>query len=325
MPESLTGWKVRVWGMGHGTRVGEGTSEVVTAKDLMVRLQAPRFFVEKDEVVLSANVHNYLDSEKLVQVVLEMDGGTLAPMNDDLTQSIKVSAGGEKRIDWRVRVTGEGEATVRMKALTDEESDAVEMSFPCFVHGMLKTDSFSGVVRAAKNNTDSQSITIRVPEERRPDQTRLEVRYSPTLAGAMVDALPYLVEYPYGCTEQTLNRFIPTVITQRILQRMNLNLADIRDKRTNLNAQEIGHDVERANRWETFDVNPVFDEDEVVRMVKHGTERLTSMQMADGGWGWFSGRGEQSSPHTTAVACARSSGRSEERHCVGCRSSQARH
>ena len=51
----------------------------------------------------------------------------------------------------------------------------------------------------------------------------------------------------------------------------------------------------------TFDVNPVFDEDEVVRMVKHGTERLTSMQMADGGWGWFSGRGEQSSPHTTAV------------------------
>ena len=301
MPESLTGWKVRVWGMGHGTRVGEGTSEVVTAKDLMVRLQAPRFFVEKDEVVLSANVHNYLDSEKLVQVVLEMDGGTLAPMNDDLTQSVKVSAGGEKRIDWRVRVTGEGEATVRMKALTDEESDAVEMSFPCFVHGMLKTDSFSGVVRAAKENTDSQSITIRVPEERRPDQTRLEVRYSPTLAGAMVDALPYLVEYPYGCTEQTLNRFIPTVITQRILQRMNLNLADIRDKRTNLNSQEIGDDVERAKRWETFDANPVFDEDEVVRMVKHGTERLTSMQMADGGWGWFSGRGEQSSPHTTAV------------------------
>ena len=67
---------------------------------------------------------------------------------------------------------------------------------------------------------------------------------------------------------------------------MNLNLADIRDKRTNLNAQEIGDDVERSKRWKTFDPNPVFDEDEVVRMVKQGTERLTSMQMADGGWGW---------------------------------------
>ncbi|NQV23622.1 MAG: alpha-2-macroglobulin [Rhodopirellula sp.] len=301
MPESLTGWKVRVWGMGHGTRVGEGTAEVVTAKDLLVRLQAPRFFVEKDEVVLSANVHNYLDTDKQVQVVLELEGGTLAPMNDDLTQSVLVSANGEKRVDWRIRVTGEGEATVRMKALTDEESDAMQLSFPCFVHGMLKTDSYSGVVRAIKAVADSQQITINVPEERRPEQTRLEVRYSPTLAGAMVDALPYLVEYPYGCTEQTLNRFIPTVVTQRILQRMNLNLADIRDKRTNLNAQEIGDDVERAKRWKTFEPNPVFDEDEVERMVKQGVERLTSMQLSDGGWGWFSGWGERSWPHTTAV------------------------
>ena len=41
----------------------------------------------------------------------------------------------------------------------------------------------------------------------------LEVRYSPTLAGAMVDALPYLAEYPYNNTESTLNRFLPSVIT----------------------------------------------------------------------------------------------------------------
>jgi hypothetical protein len=60
MPENLTGWKVKVWAMGHGTKVGEGDAEVVTRKDLIVRLQAPRFFMETDEVVLSANVHNYL-------------------------------------------------------------------------------------------------------------------------------------------------------------------------------------------------------------------------------------------------------------------------
>ena len=61
MPENLTGWKIRVWGMGHGTKVGQGEAEVVTRKNLIVRLQAPRFFVQKDEVVLSANVHNYLE------------------------------------------------------------------------------------------------------------------------------------------------------------------------------------------------------------------------------------------------------------------------
>ncbi len=46
MPQNLTTWKIRVWGMGHGTRVGEATAEVVTRKNVIVRMQAPRFFVE---------------------------------------------------------------------------------------------------------------------------------------------------------------------------------------------------------------------------------------------------------------------------------------
>jgi uncharacterized protein YfaS (alpha-2-macroglobulin family) len=68
-----------------------------------------------------------------------------------------------------------------------------------------------------------------------------------------------------------------------------------------LNAQEIGDDVERAKGWKRFDRNPVFDEAEVAAMVKSGLERLTEMQVSDGGWGWFSGWGEHSWPHTTAV------------------------
>ena len=50
MPDNLTTWKVKVWAMGHGTVVGQSETEVITSKDLLVRLQAPRFFVEKDEV-----------------------------------------------------------------------------------------------------------------------------------------------------------------------------------------------------------------------------------------------------------------------------------
>ena len=67
----------------------------------------------------------------------------------------------------------------------------------------------------------------------------------------MVDALPYLVDYPYGCTEQTLNRFLPTVITQKILLDMKLDLKEIQKKRTNLNAQEIGEDSGAGEAVET--------------------------------------------------------------------------
>jgi uncharacterized protein YfaS (alpha-2-macroglobulin family) len=320
MPENLTTWKTKVWVMGEGTRVGEGSAEVVTAKDLIVRLQAPRFFVQSDEVVLSANVHNYLKTAKDVKVTLELNADLFEALEEPaerskrnpggntlaMTRVVHVAATGEQRVDWRVKVTQPGRATVRMLAQTDEESDATEMSFPVCVHGMLKTDSFAGAIRPGVN---SAAITFAIPDKRLPEQTRVEVRYSPSVASAMVDALPYLVDFPYGCTEQTLNRFVPTVVTQRVLIGMGLDLKDVRDKRTNLNAQEVGDDAKRAADWKrnnppnpgAAERNPVFDEAVVAEMVRAGVTKLADQQLGDGGWGWFSGFGEQSWPHTTAT------------------------
>ena len=268
MPENLTTWRIKVWGMGQGTRVGQGQTDVVTRKDLIIRMEAPRFFVQTDEVVLSAVVHNYLKTKKSVNVALDFGSnptawpdsdssrlaaarraarGPLAMLDEaKSTQTVEIAPNGEARVDWRVKVLDEGEAVIRMKAITDEESDAMEQKFPCYIHGMSKMDSYCGVIRP---DGQSGKVTIDVPEQRRPKDSRLEVRFSPTLAGAMVDALPYMVDYPYGCTEQTLNRFLPTVITQKILLDMNLDLKDIEKKQTNLNAQEIGDDQQRAKQW----------------------------------------------------------------------------
>ncbi len=281
--------------MSHGTRVGEAATEVVTTKDLLLRMQAPRFFVEKDVVTLSANVHNYFPEPCEVRVILELDGDALT-LQDAAQKVITVAPDGQTRVDWTVRAAREGEAVIRMKAIGPDASDAMQQSYPVYVHGIAKMESFSGVVRP---EADSATLTFTVPQERRPAQTRLEVRYSPTLAGAMVDALPYLVQYPYGCTEQTLNRFLPTVIVQQILRESGIDLEQVRTKRTNLNAQEIGDDQERARQWQPGDVDPVFDEAQVAEMAQQGVDRLSSMQNADGGWGWFSGYGERSYPHTT--------------------------
>lgn len=297
LPESLTTWKVKSWAMGTDTRVGQSDAQIVTTKNLLVRIQSPRFFVEKDEVVLSANVHNKLRTRKSVQVALELDGSALRPM-EELARTVEIDAGSERRVDWRVKVAHEGSAIIRMKALTDEESDAAQMTFPAYVHGMLRTEAFAGAVRPEQS---SARVVVRVPAERDPARSRLELRYSPTLAGALVDALPYLADYPYGCTEQTLNRFLPTVIAQKVLIHLGVDLKAVQAHHTNLNAQELGDARDRAKRWKGYDRNPVFDADQVARMARSGLARLAEMQLADGGWGWFSGYGEQSWSHTTAL------------------------
>ena len=297
MPENLSTWKIRVWAMGNGTRVGEGSTEVITTKDLIVRLEAPRFFVQSDEVVLSAIAHNYLKEKKTVDIELKLDGGCLKA-KDRLKKSVKIDAGGESRVDWRVSVVKDGEAVVQMRALTDEESDAVEQKFPVIVHGADKQVAFSGALRPDQNEA---KITLEIPKQRRPETTRLEVRWSPTLALAMIDAVPYLANYPYGCTEQTLNRFLPAAQTRQVLRELGVSLADVKAGRTNLNAQEIGKPEERKAQWKRYDRDPVFDEELLDSMIRKGLKDLTAMQCSDGGWGWFSGWGEHSWPHTTAV------------------------
>ncbi len=337
VPDNLTTWKIKAWTMGDGTRVGSGTSDIISSKDLIIRPQTPRFFTERDQIVLSAVVHNYLASEKSVKVVIENEGGHLKLL-DEATQSVTIAANGEARINWTVDVVASGLTTIRMKALTDEESDAVEVKVPVQVHGMLKTESFTGVIRP---NGDSAVVQIDVPEQRIEEQSRLEIRYSPSLAGAMIDTLPYLLEYPYGCTEQTLNRFLPAVLTQRTLQKMGVNLADVKKHRTNLDAQQtyrgkypahwgekpqiqtkdirelpagFGQGSSTLAKWiqehidedtklmkgRSKDFNPVFDDVEMNRIIADGVKALTEMQLTDGGWGWFSGYGEHSSAHLTA-------------------------
>lgn len=300
MPENLTSWNIKSWGVGSDVRVGSSSITALTRKNLLVRLQMPRFLVERDEVVLSSLVNNDLNEAKDVKVKLEIDGETQLQLVDPARaeQTVRVEAHGQVRVDWLCKAVAEGEAVVRTSAVTDVESDAMQLKLPILVNGILKTESFAGTVRG--ENAISR-LKFNVPAERRAEQSKLTVRVSPSLAAAMIDALPYMVEYPYGCTEQTLNRFLPTVITQRTLQQMQLDLAAIAQKRNNLNAQELGNPADRAAQWKRFDRNPVFSEEEVNAIVQANVNKLTDMQNADGGWGWFSGYGEQSWPHTTAV------------------------
>ena len=165
---------------------------------------------------------------------------------------------------------------------------------------MLKIESFAGVIRPDK---DIGQVAFNVPAERRVNESRLEVRYSPTLAGAMVDALPYLVDYPYGCTEQTLNRFLPTVITQKILHRHEARPEGHREE-----ADQPQRPGDRRRQGARQGLEALRPQPGLRRGRGQAAWPQAGVQApgracscSDGGWGWFSGFGEHSWPHTTAV------------------------
>jgi hypothetical protein len=303
-PDNLTTWRVKAIGLSADTRAGEGTASMVTTQKLLVRLQAPRFFRERDRLVISANVHNRLAEEKKVTVELDVTDALLA-VEGSKTRQVTVPKDGERRVDFWVTVRGEGEARVKVSALSDEESDAKEMIFPVLVHGFMKTDSAVGSISAKAPDGAEASVTLKVPAERRLDRGELVVRWSPTLAGAMIDALPFLLDYPYGCTEQTMSRFMPAVLTRKTLQLAGgYRLEDLEAVRASMNPQHLGTGAgeeykKRLEReYRRFDRSPVYNSKLMDDMIASGLARIAKMQRPDGGWGWWGG--DRSSIYTTA-------------------------
>jgi hypothetical protein len=295
-PENLATWKVRAMGMTENAEAGDGSTAVITTKGLLVRLQAPRFFVERDRVVLSANVHSRLATDKKARVTLTVPED-LMELLSPATVEVALPAGKEARVDWEVAVRREGFAAVKMEALTDEESDAMQMGFPVLVHGLEKTVSKTGMLRPG--GPDVAEVTLEVPAERRPEASRLEVRFSPSLAGALIDAVPYLLDYPYGCTEQTLSRFVPAVLVQKSLLGMGLSLDDLARERANLDSQQLGGTRLTRPTAQPLGDRPVFSQKELARIVRAGLDRLAAFQNQDGGWGWWAQ--DTTSVHLTAL------------------------
>jgi len=297
MPENLTTWKINAWGMTRETMVGQADTSAITTKNLLVRMQAPRFFMELDEVVISANVHNYLEKEKTARVSLHVPDDLLKMIgNLPATTDVKVPAGGEVRVDWRVKVLKEGTASLTVKALTDEESDAMKMTFPVLVHGMMKQVARTGSMRPDEKQK-TVTIEMQVPEKRRPELSQLEVQYSPSLVGAMLDALPYCLYYPYRSSDQTVSRFLPAVLTLRTIRNMGVEMEDLKNIRGRLAEVRRIEKGERIRIYSHID-NPVFNTDEVYEIIQKALARLAGMQHGDGGWGWWAqGR---SSPYFTS-------------------------
>ncbi|MBL6764909.1 MAG: alpha-2-macroglobulin [Verrucomicrobiae bacterium] len=270
-PDSLTGWKASVRAVSKGNQFGIATAGTKTKQPLMVRLQAPRFFVAGDDAMISAVINN--NTEFAQQVAVNVDFSGLPILVDAANQSVNVAAGSEKRVDWKLRLRAPGELRIRVTGKTRTHGDAMEKTYTVHEHGIEKLVAKSGKVRG-----ESVRVLMDIPAERDVDSTTLTVQVSPSLAVTMLDALPYLISYPYGCTEQTMSRFLPTVITLKTLKDSGLEIEDV--------AGRLFGGIERANVAKTQPGGRK-DMDQATAMVAAGMDRLQDFQRGDGGWGWW--------------------------------------
>ncbi|MDD5067480.1 MAG: alpha-2-macroglobulin family protein [bacterium] len=249
MPDTLTTWRATVRVLTKDTRVGSLKKETITFKNLLCRLEIPRFITQDDRLTISGIVHNYLKSDKEVRSELNVSG---VEMTTKVNQSRTITSGGDYRFDWKVQATRAGTAEFLLKSLTDEESDAMKLKIPVLAHGLRRNSIQSAIIKGEK---ESIVKTIDLPESAIMETTDMDLLASASIASAMLDSLEYLIGYPYGCVEQTMSRFLPDVIVAQSIQKLGLEKPQILKQ--------------------------------LPDMVEKGLKRLYELQHGDGGWGWW--------------------------------------
>jgi uncharacterized protein YfaS (alpha-2-macroglobulin family) len=168
------------------------------------------------------------------------------------TQKINIPAKGESFVDWRVKARATGNVTLTAKALTNEESDALEMTLPVLPFGVKQRAATAGVIFSG----DGQNQwAYGYPAASDAGTRGLTVTIAPSVAGTVFDALDYLTSYPWGCTEQTMSSFLPDLVVSEAVDKLGVK-------------------------------SPI-DKATLNDMIHAGMERLSSYQHDDGGWGWW--------------------------------------
>ncbi len=253
-PDNLTEWRLTARAITLGDQVGENTYSVTTTLPVIARLATPRFFIRGDEASVRVIGQNNLDSDQEGQLELAAEGFDIK--NPD-PQAISLAANARETADFEATASETGTAYLTATALTPEASDAMKIPVPVLPHGIRDEIGWA--------DSGSSLWSFNLPEKVDLNSTQGALYLTPSMAAAVSPALAYLAGYPYGCTEQTMSRFLPSVLAAQAGDLAML-------------PEDIAENLDD--------------------IVAKGLKRLYSFQHGDGGWGFW--QYDDSNPFITA-------------------------
>jgi len=242
-PDNLTQWRMTARAIVLSDKVGQNTQTVTTTLPVIARLAAPRFLVKGDQASLKVIGQNNMSQNQSGETRFEPTGLTL--LSADKTTA-RFPAGGRTSTSYQVRAEQAGTATLQASALTPAASDALQTRLPVLPKGLKEELGWAG--------QSGDAWRFNLPANTDLANAGGKLYLTPSLAAAVTPALSYLAGYPYGCSEQTMSRFLPSVLAKRASGFAQL-------------PQEISANLDD--------------------FVAQGLKRLYEFQHEDGGWGFW--------------------------------------
>lgn len=313
MNEALTKWKFLLFAHTKDLKIGSSTKMVQTQKELMVLPNPPRFLRETDEIIYTAKVSNLSEEDLSGVAQLNLfDASSRQPVDksfdlEGVDRAFDVKAGQSALVSWRLKVPANGMAAVvhRVTAKAGNFADGEESVIPVLSNRMLVTEAITLPLRSEEARTFTFESLKRSGDSKTLTHHALSLEFTSNPAWYAVQSLPYLMEYPYECTEQIFNRFYANTLAAGIVEQQpaiegmfeewssaevfesalakNEDLKQLLLEETPWVLDAQSEEQQRKNIALLFDLGRMKKEQDKV------VQQLVDRQSANGGFSWFPG------------------------------------
>ncbi|HLT32262.1 MAG TPA: alpha-2-macroglobulin family protein [Aquaticitalea sp.] len=312
-PEALTKWKLQLLAHTKSLESMTTTLETVTQKELMVIPNAPRFLRQGDQITISTKIANLTDKQ--------LSGSTKLILTDaltgkDITANLLTSSGesegaftvdakGNTQVSWSLNIPDTIQAVqYKIMAKSGDFSDGEQNALPVLTNRMLVTETLPMWVRSNETRTFTlDKLKTYTSTTLKNHKLTLEITSNP--AWYAVQALPYLMEYPYDCNEQTFSRYYANALASHIAN-SNPRIQEVFDQWKNTDAllsnleknEELKNILIQETPWlrdaqsETEQKKRIallFDMNKMNNELNSAKRKLQNNQMDNGAWPWFEG------------------------------------
>ncbi len=313
VPDSVTAWNVWVHAITRDFRSGSIQRETRSVKELLVRPYLPRFLREADEANLKIVVQNAskapLSGELTFELLDPVTQAQLGPEFGIKQSNLAFSVAAEGSTNLTVPLTAPrrvGEVAVRVTGRAGDLSDGEQRPLPLLPSRLHLIQSKFATLRGDGSQRTLQLPDLTANADASAQSEQLVVTVEAQLFMTVLKALPFLIDYPYECSEQTLNRFLSAGIVASVFAKypaVKAMAADLVKQRTTILQ---GFDAPDPNRTTRLEESPwlqearglpeldarlikVLDPAVAVRERDRALSRLQKMQTASGGFPWFPG------------------------------------
>jgi len=315
IPQSLTRYKMLGFAHSKDLKTASISHELVTQKQLAISANAPRFFREGDTLLLSAKLNNLSGKKLNGQASLEIRNALTGKIIQIIanghpsTHNFEITNDGNEVIKWPLIIPG-GLSAISYKVIAQagKFSDGEEMTVPVLPNALLVTESMPIPVRSHSSRTFNMEKLIHSGTSESLRHETLTFEFTANPVWYAIQALPYLMEYPYECAEQTFSRFYANSFAAGIINSSPKIAAVFNQWQNTKNGEALLSNLEKnpelksilleETPWVRNAENEterkkrlavLFDLNRMTYELKSNFEKLEKMQYNDGSFPWFPG------------------------------------